>query len=117
MIKPFHRLHPMAPELAWIHGTTCHPKGQETSWSLAEVSIHLQEGGPPPEAGEGERQKAGNAGLGTGLAREGKGLTPPPLQAQLSPLATNKSGPGVQCGKEHLAVWLAVQPGNWPKGS
>lgn len=76
MIKPFHHLDPVVPELTWLCGTRCDPKGQETSWSLAQVSPFLQERRPPPDAGEGERQKAGDTGLCTGLVVEGKVLTP-----------------------------------------
>jgi len=75
VIKPFHHLDPVVPELTWLRGTMHDCKGQET-WSLAEVSALLWERGTPPDAGEGERQKAGNSGLCAGLVMEGKALTP-----------------------------------------
>lgn len=122
VIKPFHHLDPVVPELTWIHGTTCDRTGQETFWSLAEVSTLLRERGPPPEAGEGERQKAGNAGLCAGLAMEGKVLAPRLCKCSFLLWHRIKAvkwqyGPGVQCGKQHLAICLAVQPSSSPKES
>lgn len=58
MVKPFYHLDPVVPELTWIQGTTGDPKGQETFWSMAEVSALLWERRlSPPDVGEGERQK------------------------------------------------------------
>lgn len=58
MVKPFYDLDPVVPELTWIQGTTGDPKGQETFWSLAEVSVLIWERRPsPPGVGEGGMQK------------------------------------------------------------
>lgn len=86
------------------------PRGRRCC--LVKFSILLQGRGPCPEQGKRRGRKQVKLGSAQWKTK--------PLQAQLCPWALNKNaskyGPGMQCGKQHLAVCLSVQPSSCQRG-